>query len=375
MRYSILSSVFLLFSCYLGAQQKNDLVPKAVYCNNSVCSIDTTHTNKYDTTTVSHCFEKLYSTITFNTQLSIPKIIVDAAIAGTIPVYDSYSIRTPKENDFMYFINNFTLPTKPSTSLTINNIYGELGGAIDTLWIEDEEMQNYTAMVVKTEYNLEQIKQLLTIETWAYDSAKFSFTKHIEWYNFIRHYTRYDENEIRKRQTFWVQNHQAKKLSKLIKIATIEYEFLLFPEGFSVDIPLEEEIYLTNNTNPGINTYFRYILYSSIINKVLTNKIQAYDFTTNTKLTHTEFKKRCGYKESIVYYENPETNTIESQTIANQGTPDDRFKSIIFTEELYFDPKTYSFYKKVVAISPVAWSFNYNGTRIKKEIAFKVYLN
>lgn len=372
---AITISTFLVFLSFCVIAQQNDLLPKAVYSKNSVCSIDSTHTNTYDTITVSNGLEKLYSTVTFHKQLSIPKIIVDAAIAGTIPVYDSYSLGTPKEYDFMYFLNNFTHPTKPSTSLSKIDMFDKLGGNIDSLWVQDKETENYTAKAIITEYNLDQIKELLTIETWAYDSAKFTFTKHIEWYNFIRHYTRYDENELRKRMTFWIENNQAKKQSKLITIATIEYEFVLFPEGFYVDIPLGEEIYVYNNTNPGINTYFRYILYSSIINKVLTNKIQAYDFTTNTKLTHAEFKERCGYEESIVYYEHPETHTIESHTIVKQGTPDDLFKSIIFTEELYFDPKTYSFYKKVIAISPVSWNFNWDTNRVKKEVAFKVYLN
>lgn len=368
-------STFLLFlSLCVIAQQKNDFLPNSLFYIHSICSIDSTFGNIfiYDTIDVEKTADIPYSKVQNISQIAFKKLITDEIMKRKIPVYDNGSLYPKKSNDVIIFQNTFYTTNKPKSIENNNKLYYSLGGSLDTVYVEKEH-EKWIAKIVENKYKLQEIKQLQTIETWAYDSAKFTFTKHIEWYNFIRRYSRYGENEILQRQTFWIENQLPKKKSTPIKIATIEYEYIIsdIAELLNYEFnknSFEHELYLQNNTNKGFNSYIRYILYSSIIDKVMANKIKAYDFTTNKELTIEEFKIRCGNTQMTLNYEQPKVITL-------LGVPDRDFKSIIFTEELYFDQKTYSFYKKVIAISPVAWHFNYDKTRVQKEVAFKVYLN
>jgi len=385
---AITISTFLVFLSFcVIAQQKNDFLPNSLFYIHSICSIDSTFGNIfiYDTIDVEMTADIPYSKVQNISQSDVKKLITDEVVKGKIPVYDNGSLYPKKSNNVIIFQNNFYTTNKPKSIENISQLYYSLGGSLDTVYIE-KEPNTYVARVVTDEYKLQELKQLQTIETWAYDTAKFTFTKHIEWYNFIRHYSRYGENKILQRQTFWIENQPLKKKSTPIKIATIEYEYIISDISELLNYKFnrnsfEHELYLQNNRNEGFNSYMRYILYSSIIDKVLANKIQAYDFNTNNPLSINEFINRCGYRQDTIYLEHPEYDIHPDKrykvpkVITFLGVPDRNFISIIFTEELYFDPKTYSFYKKIIAISPVAWSFNNNGTRVKKEIAFKVYLN
>lgn len=367
-------STFLVFLSFCGIAQQNDLLPNSLFYIHSICSIDSTFGNIfiYDTIDVETTADIPYSKVQNISQSDVKKLITDEVVKGKIPVYDNGSLYPKKSNNVIIFQNNFYTTNKPKSIENISQLYYSLGGSLDTVYIE-KEPNTYVARVVTDEYKLQELKQLQTIEIWAYDSAKFIFTKHIKWYNFIRRYSRYGENEILQRQTFWIENQPLKKKSTPIKIATIEYEYIISDIAELLNYKFnrnsfEHELYLQNNRNERFNSYIRYILYSSIIDKVMANKIKAYDFTTNKELTIEEFKIRCGNTQTTLNYEQPKVITL-------LGVPDRNFISIIFTEELYFDQKTYSFYKKVIAISPVAWHFNYDKTRVQKEVAFKVYLN
>jgi len=114
------------------------------------------------------------------------------------------------------------------------------------------------------------------------------------------------------------------------------------------------------------NEKFMNLIYNNVIN----GKTKAYDFYDNSVLTEPELREQLGLISDTFEIENPETKEISIEIYNSEFDPS-IIESYIFIEDWYYNPETYSIYKKVKAIAPVRYMIREDGT-LAKVICFVV---
>jgi hypothetical protein len=216
------------------------------------------------------------------------------------------------------------------------------------------------------------------IEEWNWDLHRFSLTKKIIAYNPIR-VSCNGEGRTIKRKSFYVidtsglGNKSRIKDSHLL-IAKIKYEYFIDKEfcnqnGFQyadVCMPFYSGTELWNKLT-------QHILVNKLLNPVMEQNQEAYDFTTNDKLTLEQVKENLGMKMDIVQVLNMEDNSTTPALVQREFEPE-KIKSVIFIENWYLNESDLMISKEVVGIAPVIYDED-DISVAKKVIPFVVYFD
>lgn len=181
-------------------------------------------------------------------------------------------------------------------------------------------------------FDTAQFNDIFLYETWALDTnQKFQFTKDLIYWAPIK-----TDKELKQRKLAGKVKCNAAEANTLLAKHVI-YEFS-FEDSLTPN-------YLLNKTK----------LVRLIIDKALNSGLTAYNPFTAKPLTKEELKKRLELTDSSIYM------------------PYHNISSILFIEDWYFNPQTFSIRKDVIGIAPIKISFNED--ELKKTIPFVFFIN
>ncbi len=180
-------------------------------------------------------------------------------------------------------------------------------------------------------FDTAQFNDILFYETWELDTNQtFQFTKNIIYWAPIK-----TDKELKQRKLAGKVKSTASEATTLLAKHVI-YEF-----------PFEDSLtpnYLLNKNK----------LVRLIIDKALQNGMTCYNPFTANPLTKEELRKRLELTDSSIYL------------------PYHNISSILFIEDWYYNPQTFSIRKDVVGIAPVKISFN--DDELTKTIPFVFFM-
>ncbi|MGQ9847841.1 MAG: hypothetical protein ACUVQP_10155 [Bacteroidales bacterium] len=181
-------------------------------------------------------------------------------------------------------------------------------------------------------FDTSQFNNILFYETWTLDTNKtFQLTKNVIYWAPIK-----TDKELKQQ-----------KLAGKVKCNTTEAKTLLAPKviyEFSFEDSLTPN-HLLNKKK----------LIRLLIDKALNLNLTTYNPFTATPLTKEELMKRLDITDSSLYM------------------PYHNISGLIFIENWYYNPQTFSIHKEVTGIAPVKTSFN--GEELTKTIPFVFFIN
>ncbi|HPH15831.1 MAG TPA: hypothetical protein PK029_01575 [Bacteroidales bacterium] len=388
-------STFLVFLSFCVIGQNNDLLPKALRLY-SFISIDSSYSNKiisFDSTytpikVCEYCvvngypqkYELQYQSFTPKKNKSFGYFLFDNVEKYSIQFYNLYPDKS--------IVNNYTYDGffwedysfKNLGGISSEDLFYSFGGSIDTILIEKENGEIEYKQITNP-MRLENIKYIDCIEDLYFNKNNFSFNSTIKGYRPIMEYEKNGEN--RKKATLWIINNPEIELNKknMVLIGQSNHEVLLFNfdallKYFFENYSEIEENVIVNNENPFLNEYVKKTLFTSLFENIENKALKPIDFVTNEPISFVRILRDIGYSKDTI--SNINANDEEELYIIERNGDLQYYKSIIFTENIYLDPKTLNMKKEIVAISPVIWKFSKvddKSVHIQKKIAFKVYLN
>lgn len=181
-------------------------------------------------------------------------------------------------------------------------------------------------------FDTSQFNDILFYETWALDTnPTLQFTKNVIYWAPIK-----TDKELKQR-----------KLAGKVKCNATEAKTLLAPKVI-YEFSFEDSL----TPNPLLN---KNKLIRLLIDKALNHRLTGYNPFTATPLTKEELMKRLDITDSSIYM------------------PYHNISGVIFIENWYFNPHTFSIRKEVIGIAPVKTSFN--DDELTKTIPFVFFIN
>lgn len=177
---------------------------------------------------------------------------------------------------------------------------------------------------------------LQTNEYWDFNDDKSRFKKRIMSYAPIEKYTSSYDGEVYTRSLCLLKPQKGHR-SAFIKVAKVSYEYIWSQK----DNPLSDGI---NGSMPNFEEYSRKVMINYFIEK-LNKREPIYDFESGDQVAYSDFEKY-----DMFYLE----MFVDDMDIMIDEL-NDKMKSMIFTEEIYFNPKTLAIKKKVLSVAPVYW--------------------
>ncbi|MCF6366168.1 MAG: ankyrin repeat domain-containing protein [Bacteroidales bacterium] len=358
---------------------KNNLFPDCLILND-IIPLDSTYYKSYiydnDLHNNLHFYCEDFGNVNFN------NLYFNKITKGEIKAYSNYKPYLTK-----FEKNNIYNP-----ALSEKEINEKFGAGLITLYMVDVETGEEYPIEVTAEANLNEIDGIEFYDDWFYNDKDFIFNKNVFSYSPIRHYLPedyFDEAESRYKKIAFInfEKYNNKKSKKSIKkqaelFKKVKYEFFLY----------NEDAYLNkNNINPDINfqlskyekeeapfwsSFSKQKIVKSVLNKVLSGKIDAYDFYTGQKLKITDIYERFGANEEIEVWDYDYNTGDEIVIKYKKEIYPDEIKSVIFIEDWYLDKKTLQIVKNVIGIAPVRRYENYEESDIPESevsIPFVVY--
>lgn len=180
-------------------------------------------------------------------------------------------------------------------------------------------------------FDTTQFNDILFYETWALDTNQaFQFTKNVIYWAPIK-----TDKELKQRKLAGKVKSNATEANTLLAKHVI-YEF-------SFDDSLTPNYLLNKNK-----------LVRLVIDKALHNGLTCYNPFTANPLSKEELKKRLEITDSSIYM------------------PYHNISSILFIEDWYYNPQTFSIRKDIIGIAPVKISFN--DDELTKTIPFVFFI-
>jgi len=325
-------------------------------------------------------YELQYQSFTPKKNKSFGYFLFDNVEKYSIQFYNLYPDKS--------IVNNYTYDGffwedysfKNLGGISSEDLFYSFGGSIDTILIEKENGEIEYKQITNP-MRLENIKYIDCIEDLYFNKNNFSFNSTIKGYRPIMEYEKNGEN--RKKATLWIINNPEIELNKknMVLIGQSNHEVLLFNfdallKYFFENYSEIEENVIVNNENPFLNEYVKKTLFTSLFENIENKALKPIDFVTNEPISFVRILRDIGYSKDTI--SNINANDEEELYIIERNGDLQYYKSIIFTENIYLDPKTLNMKKEIVAISPVIWKFSKvddKSVHIQKKIAFKVYLN
>jgi|WetSurMetagenome_2_1015567.scaffolds.fasta_scaffold62409_1 hypothetical protein len=198
-------------------------------------------------------------------------------------------------------------------------------------------------------------------ETWHFDFNTLSFEKEVDNIEIVREYFDEESQKVRTNVIAVIPNNKATD-SKLEKIAQISYEHsLLMPIDWVKNdndtnfVKQMKNAGLLNYSlileNEAFNSYTRIQFFKELSENLLNGKLKVLDFFSRKPLNRKEIIEKL--KDCNVFIpEESSENELEFGAI----DPED-IDALIFTEDWYFNSKTFSFKKEIKEISLVKYSY------------------
>jgi hypothetical protein len=265
--------------------------------------------------------------------------------------------------------------------INLNELKERLGYQTDTLinWTEDPDNQSE---ITSKAIDYTEIRSLYFTEAWNFDSEALVFEKDIIAISPIREYYResgFEDESKRFAKAFrslypddlgFFKKRRSEKNMEVRN--TIVYECLLVDnEQFFYDI-----VNIEVSNAPFLTSHSRKKLFRGLIEPVLSGKLKAYSYPDEESLSVNQVEKALGLSTDTVYSVDPDTG--ETIILLTEQILDyNQFKSILFFEDWYYDPKTTRMKKEVKALAPVRHYYSeedYDMENPIKQIVFKVYL-
>lgn len=181
-------------------------------------------------------------------------------------------------------------------------------------------------------FDTSQFNDILFYETWSLDTTQaLQFTKNVIYWAPIK-----TDKELKQR-----------KLAGKVKCNATEAKTLLAPK-IIYEFSFEDSL----TPNPLLN---KNKLVRLLIDKALNHSLTGYNPFTAKPLTKEELMKRLDITDSSIYM------------------PYHNISGVIFIENWYYNPQTFSIHKEVTGIAPVKTSFN--DEELTKTIPFVFFIN
>ncbi|MFP4556000.1 MAG: hypothetical protein ACLFNU_03920 [Bacteroidales bacterium] len=380
--------ILLVLATQLQAQQaQNLLTPTDILVYEDFLISDGLHphniTPYYDSTYIHR--------ITTANKTSVAKEIISSIFNNEYPLLSI-------GNDDEFFPYS---ATENRQTLGLTALAREIGRFPENYKIENEKKAH---TLIKDSLT-EQFAGFLFFDQWEFDPEKFTFKKEVLGFDFIRSYTFYSEKvNANAFRIFYPDEVFQDGMKNFNKTFHAEYEFILsyapcmYPDDASnyeiislepMDLPLDKSLldhlrskYTNIRTTlaPMLAGYNKRLLVKTILDKVKSGNVPAYDYRTNSKLSNDDVFIRLNKVDTV------RTGSYgqEKDTLFVEPYPLEQFYSIIFIEDWYLNPKTGQIRKKVNELGLVRGYMdeekyletgNREDLEWKKEIVFKVMLN
>jgi hypothetical protein len=243
-------------------------------------------------------------------------------------VFDSVTIpswqKTLKANDFIHKLFDKVMNSEVT-------VYDPNADDTSNIKTTKEEILNQLNQQ-KGLLNLSEIKSMYFKEEWFLDTTDpVLFEKKVLCWYPVRYY----------------QTENIDKM-KLIFKATGGNPTELLAKNVIYEFNLEDTL------NPEFTSNLNIAKLSSLlINKALKGKIKTYDaLDTNQIFTREQVLSRMGATKDSVYVDDPDTGE-QTLKVINVAPMYEQITSMVFVEDWYYDPKTYSIKKVIKSVGPV----------------------
>jgi len=253
-------------------------------------------------------------------------------------------------------------------------ILERIGIKNDTIFDINPEGVKYEKVVQTKAYGTDSIATIFSREIWKFDAKNFKFYKNVFAYAPSIKFYREDGGDAKYRLISYILNSESlnefsEKVPRKMKLfKKIKYEFGYDIEKMrKTDIPEyeKERPLFWNNYN---NKKFKEIIFDKIVNK----KLDVYSFDTMKRLSSAEIDTLM-IKGTVIDI-NPDTG---ENIYVQEKFKIEEFKSFIFYENWYVNPKTLQIHKQVLGVAPVFYTklLKEDKEEIEKRVPFLVYFN
>jgi ankyrin repeat protein len=314
-------------------------------------------------------------------QYDIRKDFVNKSVNGSLSSFEEYAPNiSDLEKENMFF-----------KSYTKEEITERLGGGEDEIYMIDEYTGEALGYLIYEEPDPYELEGMVFYDNWYFDKANFEFKKDVTAYGFIRKYY-IDEDWDYAEPRFKICSYipydlSAKEKKKLRKKSSlfkrVKYECLLNNrETYFID-PMNEYFYNFNPSSyekeesPYWTKHAKEIIIDEILQKVLSEQIDAYDYHSGEKIEVNDIYHRLGAIPDSIYLEDPETWELYLE-IVQRDIQTDEIQSLIFIEDWYVDPESMYISKEIIGIAPVRRYYemtDIEGYELNKTIPFVIYFN
>lgn len=232
-------------------------------------------------------------------------------------------------------------------ALPLRDFKANLGGSTDSLYLWDDSLQKEKLYVITKEMETNGIKSLTFYEDWSYDSTRFTFSKKVVAIDAIRTYYRNEDvDSIRpiEKPVFRIANQNNSKMEKLQEYRTVEYGFVYTPDTQCDQYP-QFTLYTWN------------VLVSSIISKVVSGKVPAFDATTRKPLSKEKANELFSSLDTVSYMSEDDVPVV---SVVEKTIDKSEIKSIVFSERWQVNVSTGMIKKTIVGASLIRHIEEYN---------------
>ncbi len=256
-----------------------------------------------------------------------------------------------------------------------NFVLEKMGIKNDTIMFENDDGVLVEQAIRTESYGTDSISTIFSHEVWKFDALNFTFQKNIYSYApAIKFYRELDDDKARYKLLAYVLNNEQSNFSKKTPKKMKLFKKVSYEHGFDLETMKRTDIPESETTKPLFwNSYHSKTFKETIFDKIVNKKVDVYSFDKMQKLSSREV-------DSLLVYgkiEDIDFETGEAIDIVDNITLSD-FKTIIFQENWYVNPKTMQIHKQVVGVAPVFY-FLYvdqdNVEHVEKRIPFFVHFN
>ncbi len=279
------------------------------------------------------------------------RIVFDAKIMNIDVEADPWNenIEGPQRDKFINLIlesvksNKIKIYDKNHSVLKFEDVISNLI-SYDTISHKNKnDKKSSDDVIISNNFDKNKITQLKFDEKWMMNEKTYEIKKEVFGFCPIMAEENKDGSAKYKKPLFWIYpDTTIKDTAKSIYIVTkrIQYDVLIKEKEKTAE-------WWINNIEPTQRDTF----INTIINAVFDKKLNAFDYL-NRPLTKETYKELF-HRVDTIGIENPETGEIKNTVVVNDIDRGSIIK-IRFVEEWTLDTKTFKFYKKVLAISPMS---------------------
>ncbi len=376
----------LIFSLNVVAQT-NALLPKKLVMYDKILfdSISEDMSNDLDFKFRASLYIKSQ---TFN-EIDYKNIIVKNLSEGRVLAYSDYEFYNYSGHfsgtaDKLPQENNRTIP------ISLDELKSGMGYSIDSVYVFDEEIGEGKIVEVVNEIDKNSIQGFIFYDEWIFDEANFKMFKNVMAYSPVRAYYPDDYQYYIPYyrpigyiiQADFQNENEKKSTEKNMKhFKRIEYEFFIDNvDMYQAKPEFGKELteICEKENSPMWNSYTKSKFRNLILERVLSEKSEAFDFETGKKLSTDEIRQRAGERIDTLYIDDFEGFISEVEVKTEIANIVNEIKSIIFIEDWYIDENTLRIKKIVNGIVPIRWyddTEDEESEKLVKKNLFVVYFN